>query len=273
MAHALRRIGWYAGICWHYGLQRIKVDMSYRTDFLVQLGLSVLHSVVQLFFLWAIFYRVPDIQGYTFEAVVLIYGFGQLSFGYFGVGFFDMVIGFADFYIIEGNLDRPLLRPLPALLQMIMENLRFRDVTTLIKGTAIIWWAFANLDPPVPVNLATLGMAHVLAILGAFIYAGVFLFVTSLSFWVKDRIGFASPLFSINEASRYPITIYHPAVQLVFSVLIPFGYCAFYPAAYFTEPQRWSSWLIAAPFIAAATVTIGALQFNRGIRRYESTGS
>ena len=268
-----RRIAHLVAICWHYGVQRLKVDMSYRADFWVNFLLTLGNSVVQLFFIWALFYRVPDIAGWSFPAVVLIYGLGQLSFGYARIFCFDLVIGFSDFYIIEGNLDRPLVRPLPTLLQLMMENLRFRDVSVVLKGTAIAWWALGQLDPPVVVTLGVLLAMHALALSGALVYIGVFMFVTSFSFWFKDRIGFSSPLFSVSEAARYPLTIYHPAVQVLFSLVIPFGYCAFYPAVYFTDPGNWSGWLIAGPLVAAGALAMGVLQFNRGLRVYESTGS
>jgi ABC-2 type transport system permease protein len=273
MSALIRRLAHLTAICWHYGVQRLKVDMSYRIDFWVNFLLNLANSVVQLFFIWALFYRVPDIQGWTFPAVVLIYGLGQLSFGYASIFCFDLVIGFSDYYVIEGNLDRPLVRPLPTLLQLMMENLRFRDAAVVLKGTAIIWWALANLDPPIAMTPGVLLAAHALAITGAVVYTGVFMFVTSFSFWFKDRIGFSSPLFSLSEAVRYPITIYHPAVQVVFSLVIPFGYCAFYPAVYFTDPAHWRGWLLAGPAVAAAALAAGVWMFNRGLRVYESTGS
>jgi len=267
------RLGRALAMCWHYALQRQKVEMAYRSDFLVNVGVSFLYSVIQIFFIWALFYRVPTIAGWSFEQVVLIYGFGQLSFGYFSVSFFSLVIGFGDYYVIEGNLDRPLLRPLSPLFQLVMENIALRDVTIVLKGTVIVWWALVSMDPPVPMTVGVFLMAQLLGIIGAVVYAGVFLAVTSISFWVKDRVGFTSPLFSISEAARYPLTIYHPAVQVFFSLLIPFGFCAFYPAVYFVDPLSWRLWLLAGPLIAAAMFALGVFVFYRGLRRYESTGS
>lgn len=247
--------------------------MAYRGDFLINTFINVLYSIVQLFFIWALFYRVPTIAGWSFEQVVLIFGFGQLSFGYFSLGFFNLVVGFADHYIIEGNLDRPLLRPLSPLFQLVMENVSLREVVILLKGTLIAWWALAHIDPPVPVTATVFLAMQGLGFLGGTVYAGVFLMITSISFWIKDRVGFASPLFSISEAARYPITIYHPGVQLFFSLVIPFGFCAFFPAVYFVDPQRWKNWLLLGPLIAALFFTLGVLAFNRGLRNYESTGS
>lgn len=269
----LRDIGRFVAICWHYGLQRQKVEMSYRGDFLINLFINVFHSVIQLFFIWALFYRVPEIAGWRFEEVVLIYGFGQLGFGYFRIFFFEMVVRFADFYIIEGNLDRPLVRPLSPLLQVVMENINLREFTVILKGTAIVWWALENVEPRIGMSVANFFTAQALAIMGALVYAGVFIGAASISFWVKDRVGFASPLFSISEASRYPLTIYHPAVRVFFSLVIPFGFAAFYPAVYFVDPHRWLGWLAVGPLVAIATFSAGMGLFKLGVHRYESTGS
>ena len=260
-------------ICWHYALQRQKVEMAYRSDFLINTGINLVYSVVQIFFIWALFYRVPEIAGWRFEEVVLIYGFGQLTFGYFSVGFFNTAIGFADHYIIEGNLDRPLLRPISPLFQVVMENISLREAVIILKGTLISWWALVHIDPPVPVTLTVFIAMQGLGLLGGVIYAGVFMSVTSLSFWFKDRLGFSSPLFAISEAARYPLTIYHPGVQVFFSLVIPFGFCAFYPAVYFVDPGNWLGWLMAMPLIAALFFALGVFLFYRGLRAYESTGS
>lgn len=269
----LRRSAFYLSLLWHYGLQRQKVEMAYPVDFLINLGLNVLYSLVQLFFIWALFYRTPTIAGWTFEQVVLIYGCGQVSFGYFSVCFFELCVGFSDYYVIEGNLDRPLLRPLPPLLQLVMENVSLRDVSVVIKGTAIVWWAFAHLHPPVPMTFTVMLAVQLLGIVGALVYAGVFLTVASTGFWIKDRTGLTSPFFSISEAARYPITIYHPMVQLFFTLIVPFGFCAFFPAVYFVDARHWTVWLLLGPLIALGSLWVGFFCFTRGLRVYESTGS
>jgi ABC-2 type transport system permease protein len=138
---------------------------------------------------------------------------------------------------------------------------------------AIVWWALAHLDPPIAMTPLIFIGANALAIVGAVVYSGVFLTVCSLNFWVKDRVGLVNPLFSVNEASRYPLTIYSGLVQGVFTWVIPFAFCAFYPAAYFTDPQTWQRWLLLGPLVAAAGLSIGLLLFHKGLRVYESTGS
>ena len=269
----LRRFAFYTSLLWHYGLQRQKVEMAYPADYLINIGINLMYSVVQLFFIWALFYRTPTIAGWSFEQVVLIYGFGQISFGYFSICFFELSVGFCDYYVIEGNLDRPLLRPLPPLLQLVMENISLRDITVVVKGTAIVWWAFANMHPPVAMTPAVLLVTQALGITGALVYAGVFLTVASTGFWIKDRTGLTSPFFSISEAARYPITIYHPIVQLFFTIIVPFAFCAFFPAVFFIDAAQWAVWLALGPLIACGSLAVAFYCFQRGLRVYESTGS
>lgn len=273
MAHRLQRLLYVLDLCWEYAKQRIKTDMAYRGDFLFSVTVSALYTGMQLFFLWALFSRTPDIAGWTLPALVLMFGVSQLSFGYFSVGFFELANRLAEFYILEGNLDRPLLRPFNPLAQLIMENLNLRDLQVVVKGMAICWWALANLDPPIAMTPQVFLTLNALALVGATIYAGVFLTVASLNFWIKDRVGLVNPLFSVNEASRYPLTIYSAAVQFLFTFVIPFAFCAFFPAAYMTDPQRWGGWLALGPLMALAIMTVGVTVFTRGLRAYESTGS
>jgi len=269
----LNRTLYILSMFWHYALQRQKIEMAYRADFIINLVINLFYSVVQLFFLWALFARVPTVRGWTFEQVVLIYGFGQLSFGWFMMTFGELVAGFSDYYVIEGNLDRPLMRPLSPLIQLVMENLHLRELSVVIKGTAIIWWALAHITPPIRMSLSVMLAAQLLGVVGAIVYSGVFLAFAALGFWVKDRVGFTSPLFAVSDASRWPITIYSPAVQFFFSLVVPFGFCAFYPSMYFTDPARWGGWLAAGPPIALLSFACGVGVFYLGLRTYESTGS
>ncbi|MCB1218736.1 ABC-2 family transporter protein [bacterium] len=273
MSTVFSAVGSALAMCWHYGLQKQKVEMSYRADFLAQLVLSFVHIAVQLFFISALFFQVKDLKGWELPELILMYGIGRICFGWFNIAFFNMSVSLSDHYIIEGNLDRPLLRPLSPLFQVVLENLNFRDITQVLTGTAIALWAFAHVEPHIPPTAANLLMLQAFGLLGAVVFAGVFLTTASISFWIKDRVGFTSPLFSISEASRYPLTIYAPWVQYVFSLVIPFGFCAFYPAVYFIEPANWHNWLLAGPLVAAASFAFGAFIFHRGLRVYESTGS
>jgi ABC-2 type transport system permease protein len=268
-----RKAAHVLSLCWHYGVQKQKVDMAYRGDWLFSIVISLMYTGLQLFFLSVLFTHTRSLGGWSLPAVILMFGFSQLSFGYFSVAFFELANKLADFYILEGNLDRPLLRPFSPLAQLVMENVNLRDLQIVVKGIAIVWWALAHLSPPVAMTPLIFIGANLLAVIGAAIYAAVFLTVCSLNFWVKDRVGLVNPLFSVNEASRYPLTIYDPPVRAIFTWVIPFAFCAFHPAAYFIDPAKWGRWLLLGPVVAAAGLAVGLLIFNRGLRVYESTGS
>lgn len=269
----LRRLGWLAGMSWHYSAQRLKVEAAYRADFWVQLWTSLAYTCLQLFFLWALFSRVQAIGGWSFEQVVLIYGFSQLSMGYYSIFGQELAERLADYYILEANLDRPLLRPLPPLLQLIMENLALRDAQVCLKGTVIIAWALAHLSQPVAMTPGVFLLVQWYGLCGGAVFSGVFLSIASLNFWVNDRTGLVNPFMSVAEAARYPLTIYNERVRFVFTTALPFAFCAFVPAAALSRDALWGQLAAFAPLAALLAVTAATLTFTRGLRRYESAGS
>jgi ABC-2 type transport system permease protein len=258
---------------WHYAAQRLKVEVAYRADFWVSLWTTLGYTCLQLFFLWALFSRVNAIGGWSFEQVVLIYGFSQLSMGYFAVFGQELTQRLADFYILEANLDRPLLRPLPPLLQLIMENLALRDAQVCVKGTAIVWWALAHISPPVAMTPGVFLLAQWYGLCGGMVFTGVFLAISSLNFWINDRTGLVNPFFSVAEAARYPLTIYNERVRFVFTTALPFAFCAFIPAAALTEDRAWGRLAAISPLAGLLALLAATLVFQRGLRRYESAGS
>ena len=171
--------------------------------------------------------------------------------------------------LVEGNLDRNLLRPFPVLAQLVFENLNINDLVIIAKGLAIMSYASFRLDISwsFPKGLAAL----LLALSGGTIYSGIFLLTASLSFWIKGRTGFF-PLFRISDYSRYPFTIYPTPVRLFFSWVLPFGFVAYYPSACIVRGGP--TWLaVASPLVAAVTFAVAVAVWRRGLAAYESTGT
>ena len=137
LARRWQRLLLILSLCWHYAIQRQKVEMAYRGDFLINLVTSMVNIALQVVFIWALFSQIKEIRGWSFKELLLIYGMNRISFGWFSIFCFEAMGRFSDYYLIEGNLDRPLLRPMNPLLQVLMENISLRYVTQLAFGTGI----------------------------------------------------------------------------------------------------------------------------------------
>ena len=86
----LKAIGWHASILMAYLAQNLKVRLSYRIDFIVNLATTLLYSLVQVLFFLSVGYCLPGL-GLTFPGAMLVFAITALSVaalplpGYLGV--------------------------------------------------------------------------------------------------------------------------------------------------------------------------------------------
>ncbi|MEZ5337645.1 MAG: ABC-2 family transporter protein [bacterium] len=256
---------------WHFALQRLKTDMAYPWDFISETAANMLYSVIQLFFFWTIFQHVPDIRGYSLPQIVLIWGLAELSWGWLSVLFLRTANSLADSYIVEANLDRVLIRPLPPLWQLLSENVNFQDLSVLLKGYVLIIWAMLHCG--LPLGPGSLLLASLLGLAGGCILGAMHLLSAALAFWIKDRNGYNGLMFEFGEAVRYPMRIYPAGVRSFFTFVIPFAYTAAYPADYMLEHARRPGLLWELPLVLGLLGLAVSHVYNRGFKRYESAGS
>ncbi len=254
-----------------YIAQTLKVKMAYRTEFLVTLFSTFLWNGVNLAFFQVIFQHVPDLRGWSHPQVVFLYGFGQVVFGLYSMAVFGLMWDFSSTYLVEGNLDRMLVRPYPVLLQMVLETVAIFDILVVAQGGVIVALAMGEMGISLgPLDLLAFA---ILAASGAAVLAGIALVLTFISFWWPNRYGLFRPLFTLTEYSRYPLRIFPRWVQVLMTVVLPFGFTCFYPASwFFTDPGlRRMAWV--TPFVGLLLLTLAVWILHRGIRRYESSGS
>ena len=264
------RVRWQASIFGAYFAQFVKTRLAYRMDFLVD-TLGVLASIaIQLAVLTTLFGKVTALKGWSFEQVLFIYGFSLIPLGLFNIVSVNLY-GFSDRYLIEGRFDRVLLRPVNPLAQVLCESFNVSGLNEIVLGTAVAVYAGARLQLEVgPLDIVALTIMGPAA---ALVYLGVFLAITSVSFWFEDRMGIAPPVYNVIRFSRYPLSIYSWPVRLLLTFILPFAWVAYYPATWFIGSGDFE-------LVAALTPLVGLLVFGgalliwrRGVSNYTSTGS
>ncbi|HPF71325.1 MAG TPA: ABC-2 family transporter protein [Candidatus Krumholzibacteria bacterium] len=264
------RIRWQAGIFGAYFAQFVKTRLAYRMDFFVD-TLGVLASIgIQLAVLTTLFGKVQALKGWTFEQVLFIYGFSLVPLGLFNLVSVNLY-GFADSYLIEGKFDRVLLRPVNALAQVLFESFNVSGLNEIGLGLAVCVWAGLRMHLEVaPGDVAAL---LVLAPTAALVYLGVFLAITTVSFWFEDRMGIAPPVYNVIRFSRYPLTIYSLPVRILLTFVLPFAWVAYYPATWFVGGPGLKPAAALTPLVGLAVFGAAVLLWSRGVRNYTSTGS
>jgi ABC-2 type transport system permease protein len=254
----------------HYFAQYAKVRLSYRGDFFIGLGTSMLATIFSFGFLLVLFSKIPQLAGWRLEEAVFLYGFGLIPFGLFNVLSLN-IYEFGNTYIIEGKFDRVLLRPLSSLYQVLFEAFRVESLQEVATGTFAMWWATRRMG-----FAWTAGDAVLLALFalsGAVIYVSFFMMLSCVSFWFEDRIGVHPPVWNLIAFGRYPLSVYSQWVQFLLSWLIPFAFASFYPSAHLLGRHELRDFAPLAPVVAAACFGLLLLAWNRGLRQYSSTGS
>ncbi|AEV84111.1 ABC transporter permease [Actinoplanes sp. SE50] len=244
--------------------------LEYETDFWLLAGATVLTQVVNVVFLSALFARVPRLNGWSFWAVVMMFGAVAVAEGV-GSLFFEGMWRMA-WQVNQGELDYFLVRPYPVVLQVSSAEIGVNGASNIVTGGLMLgvgaahagvdwtWWRVA---------LAVLLLAG-----ACVIKVSINLATNAAVFWLSSPtplFGFA--VHQIGDLARFPLSIYPAALKMVLGVALPFAFVSFFPVAYLVDAGA-APWVgVLTPLVAAYCLGAALLIFRRGLRRYESAGN
>ncbi|MBD2865830.1 MULTISPECIES: ABC transporter permease [Paenibacillus] len=259
----------YASLFIDYFKDYLKRRLTYRTDFLIEIVSDLLFQGMNLIFILVVFLHTPLLGGWSQEQVVFIYGYFMVPYGIFSC-FFNLW-GFTERYIVKGEMDRILTRPAYNLWQIVLENLDPASLSGTVVGLFIMGYAGAQLD----LSIAWYDpMMFVLFTAGAImIYGGVYISLTSVSFFSDAPTGILPLMWNIQNYGRYPVNIYNKTIKFVLTFVTPFAFVGFYPAAYFLDREGWGWIALWTPVVGIVFLTIGLSLWNFGVKRYRGAGS
>jgi ABC-2 type transport system permease protein len=260
----------YFDLFGQYFLQYAKVRLGYRLDFLISVLTMMLATACSLAAVWLIFSRAPRIAGWSFHEILFLYGFSLLPMSLFNMISINLYY-FSDSYIVMGKFDQVLVRPLNSLFQVLFEKFRLEAVADTVLGLLIVTLSARALH----VRLGAGGWLFLVfaALCGGAIYTAIFLMLTSVSFWMEDRVGVIPPVYNMLAFGRYPLEIYGTTIRFVLSWVVPFGFASFYPTAQLLhkDAYRLYAWLL--PVVTGVFGAAALALWRRGVRNYTSTGT
>lgn len=215
--------------------------------------------------LLAVFAHVPALGGWERDALLLGWGFGEIGRGLaWSVGRGLYAVG--SRYVVDGELDRVLLRPLSPLLQILLDQVHLGAWPQVAWGLGAIAWVRGGL------HVADLGWVLLGGVCGAAILLGVLLALASVALVVPHRSSPASLAWQLGTWSGYPPEVLPLPLTLVLVTVLPWSFVGFAPACRLMEREvPW--WVDLQPLVALATVGLGAWAWRRALRHYGSTGT
>ena len=252
-----------------YASMRLRARLAYRGDFALQALGDLLVASIGLVFLWAVFSRVPDMAGWRFEEVLFIWGMADVTTGLFFVCFQGLWAQ-NQRYILGGDMDRLLLRPLDPYLQLLLDNLKPEDLPVALLGLVMMGVALPGLPA---FSLLQWLMLPVFLVSGVAILAGVLTAISAVGFRLRHRGTAVNLVYQASAFARYPLPVFSRPLQRLLTWVLPFAFISFLPASWYLGRTEWLAYAAAQPLVGLACGGLGLLVWRRGLQDYASTGT
>jgi len=249
--------------------QQMKAILAYEADFAILMFSAVLVQIVGLAFIWAVFQRIPSVNGWTFWQVVMMYALVYVTEGV-GSLFFEGTWRVSEL-VYSGKFDQLLLRPVSPIVQVLAGAVGFNGLGNIVSGFVLIGISMAN--SPVGWTPGRLLMFAILIVSASIIRVAINLGSAASAFWIRTPWSMV-PVFvhQLGDFAKYPITIYSLGVQALIVVAVPFAFISFFPTAFVFGVEAWSLAGLLTPLVAVYSLFMAVTIFRIGLRHYESAG-
>lgn len=250
--------------------QYLKKAMEYKIDFwlgFIGMGIS---QIINIVFLKILFSQIPQLNGWTFNQLIFIYGFSLIPKGFDHL-FTDSLWGVGDQLINSGDFDKYLTRPLNPLYHVIAENFQVNAFGDLVVGLLLFFSTFGVLG--IHWDLLKVILLFITIPFATAIYTSVKIITASLAFWVKKSGNVTYIFYMINDFAKYPTSIYNQIIRWIISFIVPFAFTAFYPANYFLTGNNPVFNIGGVIISSIILLTIALFVWEKGVKAYESAGS
>lgn len=257
----------YAGLYWQLQMQNIRSLAQYRADFLMMVFFTLFSQGCNLALVGIIYSNIPQVGGWTLWEILMLYGFLLFSEGF--VNFFFQGAWKVANMIHEADLDRFLVRPLPAGLQLLTAKIDFDGLNKMIIALAVFALGAGRSQaawtmPRILLCVAFLAQACVIRVCMIWI-------ASCASFWMAGRrnsLNFF--VISLGEMAKYPLPIYPALIRGIFGYVIPYAFVSYYPVGILLGKEGMGLGAACAPLVCAGMLCLSCLVLRRGLKRYES---
>lgn len=252
----------------------VRSAAQYRGNFVLMVVMGAAYQGSGFAFIAVVLSRYPDIGGWGFHDVALLYGLRLMAHALYNIPL--QVLWSQEEMVRDGSFDRFLLRPLHPFLQLLTSRVPVNAVGDSLVALAVFAYAARVAD----VSWTPVSVLYVVLVIvgGALIEGAVQLLITAASFSAVQV--WPARFFADNvilSFGSYPLSVFDVALQWVLTWLLPIAFIAYVPADAvldgrgvlgLTSP---AAWLV--PLVGVAWFTLAYRFWRRRLDRYASTGT
>lgn len=249
----------------------IRSRMQYKFNFLLAAVLAALIQISEFLMVAIVLHKFGAIQGWSIYEVGYLFAVMTLSKTLYRT--FADEVHHLEKYLVSGDFDQLLTRPMPVLLALMPQNFRLMPGEVL-QGGFILCWSLGGMMKGGQVGWTAVPFTLFIIGTGAVILFSIGLATATIGFWTT-RIGELQTFTedAARTAAQYPLSIYPKWMSSLLLIVIPVGFVNYIPSLYILRGEL-GAWVLAASAGVAIVCLAASLRFWRfGITRYQSTGS
>lgn len=249
----------------------IRSRMQYKFNFVLASVLAALIQISEFLMVAIVLYKFGAIQGWSLHEIGYLFAVITLSKTLYRT--FADEVHHLEKYLVGGELDQLLTRPLPVLLTLMPQSFRIM-LGEVLQGGFLLCWSLGAMMSRGQVNWVSVPLTLLAICTGAVIMFSIGLATATIGFWTT-RI---TELQNITEdaartAAQYPLSLYPKWLSSLLLIVIPVGLVNYVPALYILRGEL-GPWVPGVVALAAGLCLYGSLRFWQfGITKYQSTGS
>lgn len=267
----MKKIKRYARLYKVFVAQFFKYLVQSKVDFLLGLVGFFMAQAAGIAFLYLVFEQIPTLADWTLPQLIFIYGFAQIPRGLDHL-FTDNIWFLAWNYVVDGQFDRYMLRPMNLFFQVVCEQLQPDALGELLVGIILV--VISVSDGVVAISGMNILLFILSVIAGSIIYTSIKLLFASFAFWMKISGPVLYTSYMLADFAKYPTEIYSAGIRFIITWVIPFAFVAYLPASYFLKPGVSALSTIGIECVLSVVgFAIAYGVFHIGTKVYESAGN
>jgi ABC-2 type transport system permease protein len=253
------------GVLFSLSLRR---TVTFRADLVFELGVTLVGTSSAIAALSVVYTRTDSLAGWSSGQALTLLGTFQLVSG-LRAAFVEPNVGWLGEQVKNGRFDALLLQPAPTIFLATLGTAAPLALIHVVLGGGIVAFSIVN-------SAAAVTLTGVLAWLALLIASTAIMWATRTLFAAIVFWAFGLSLDVVYDAlwqfGRYPVQIYRPPLQLLFTYVFPVALISTVPVAALTDGGQVGSVSVAIGTATAACLT-AVLVWRAALRRYTSATS
>lgn len=250
----------------------VRSQMEYKFSFLTEMLMFMVLQALDFLLVAAILLRFDKVGGWNLYEIGYLFALSSMVRSIYRI--FGNEIHQFDRYVLEGEFDQLLTRPVSPLLLLAVRNIHWNQIGGFVQGVLMLAFCFAGMAGQGVQVWPAVAYLPVALLSGAAIAFALGIVTATAAFWIgKTQELQALTHYGPFNASGYPMHIYPGWLKMILFTLLPVAFFTYVPALYLFG-KGGSGWMLVwPPLVAMAALGVALWFWSFGIKRYQSTGS